>query len=65
MSLESHSPVSFVMFPTAAKAFAVAEFLLILPKYSKTFDWFYTISTIVDNLMPNPVYIYAMDIYDL
>ena len=27
--------------------------------------WFYGISTIVDNLMPNIVYTYILDIYDL
>ena len=27
--------------------------------------WFYCISTIVGYLMPNPVYIYILNIYDL
>ena len=27
--------------------------------------WFYGISTIVGYLMPNPVYTYILDIYDL
>ena len=27
--------------------------------------WFYGISTIVGYLMPNPVYTYVLDVYDL
>ena len=28
-------------------------------------DWFYGISTLVGHLMPNPVYTYILNIYDL
>ena len=31
----------------------------------KSFVLFYCMSTIIDNLMPNPVYTYILDIYDL
>ena len=33
--------------------------------YTCSLGWFYVISTIVDYLMPNSVYTYILDIYDL
>ena len=43
------------------------QVLLILIEWVKSFGlvWFYGISTIVDYLMPNPVYTYTLNIYRL
>ena len=32
--------------------------------YTKYMIWFYGISTIIDYLMPNPLYTYTLNIYD-
>ena len=68
----------FITFTTSAKALEVNECyqniakLLTHPKYKHSFSknavqqvWFDGISTIVGYLMPNPLYTYILNMYDL